>query len=628
MSSTSNNVRPQNKTRFHTGATPPSSALDPVAALRGIVAAAISRDELHRRLLDWLTSRPGCLAVCFHSNASDSASSQGPSNFAAAPFASESLDESVQHSAMIALSGKVTSAAVDNIRNMRLVSVPIDTRDGSFDALTAAMIVDPNRNLSDFPDLAIAATHASLWHERSRQANLEEQLALTAATIDLLAIVDQADNFRAATVGVANSLREHFDCRAVALAMRKQSSSRLQIAAISGLPEFDSSAQFTETLKEALDETIVRDRLTVFPSSDTENRDTLLSHQRLASTLQAARLVSFPLKDVGHQVVGAWIAVLDSAVLDSAVQDNAVGNEKLETLMRAAAPRVADALLLARRADSSLFNRPRNTRNRARRLMQFGIAGIVTAGIMAIPVPYQVHCQCSAEPEIRRFIVAPHEGLLEKTFVQPGDLVTAGDRLAQMDGRDVRWELAGLVAEREKVAKQRDSYFIEGDVAAAQRASLELKRIESREQLLRQRQSKLQLTSPIDGIVLDGHLDRVENAPVTIGQALYEVAPLSPVAVEIAIPDDEHSHVEIGDEVHVRFDGVDKVFDGQIQRIHPKSEVRDGENVFVAEVVLSNADEGMRPGMNGYARVKSATHSLAWNLLHKPWEHFRQSLPF
>ena len=618
MSPTISSKQGASRPRFHPGVSTSPETLSAATALRAITGAANSRDELYERLLDWLSLRPGCLAVSFHFSDADGASAEGPSNFAAAPFASETLDTLIQKSSAIALSGHPVSGPVERIRNLKLVSLPIEVRAGRCDSLTAAVVMDPARPSSEQPDLAAVATHASLWHERAHQVELKNQLTLTAATIDLLATIDQADNFRDATIGVTNSLRDHFGCRSVVLGMRKKSTSRVQIAAISGMPEFDNNAVFTAARQDALEETILRDRLTIIPSTDDANRDTLLSHQRLAATLQAACLVSFPLKNIDQEVVGAWMSI----------SDETVANERLQALMRAAAPRVADALQLSQRADRSFFQRSRNSKHSSRRWLQFGIAGLFVAGVFSIPIPYQVHCQCAAEPERRRFIVAPHEGLLERTFVQPGDVVSAGDRLAQMDGRDMRWELAGLVAEREKATKQRDSYLIEGDVASAQRATLDLKRIASREHQLLRRQSQLELTSPIDGIVLDGHLDRVENAPVTIGQALYEVAPLDEVVVEIAIPDDEYTHVAVDYEVTVRFDGFDQALTGKIRKIHPKSEVRNGDNVFVAEVVLSNDGLAMRPGMTGFAKVKSETHSLAWNLLHKPWEHLRQSLPF
>ena len=100
------------------------------------------------------------------------------------------------------------------------------------------------------------------------------------------------------------------------------------------------------------------------------------------------------------------------------------------------------------------------------------------------------------------------------------------------------------------------------------------------------------------------------------------------MSVEVAITDEEYANVKQGYEVVVRFDGLSEEFMGTIDRIHPRSEVRDGDNVFIAEVNLANADETLHPGMSGYARIKSQTRSLGWNLFHKPWEHLRKSLPF
>ena len=53
-------------------------------------------------------------------------------------------------------------------------------------------------------------------------------------------------------------------------------------------------------------------------------------------------------------------------------------------------------------------------------------------------------------------------------------------------------------------------------------------------------------------------------------------------------------------------------------RIHPRAELRDDENVFVAEVQLANADGSLRPGMRGTARVESERRPLGWILLRRP----------
>ncbi|MCZ6773228.1 MAG: hypothetical protein O7G83_14790, partial [Proteobacteria bacterium] len=52
----------------------------------------------------------------------------------------------------------------------------------------------------------------------------------------------------------------------------------------------------------------------------------------------------------------------------------------------------------------------------------------------------------------------------------------------------------------------------------------------------------------------------------------------------------------------------------------PRSEIREHENVFIAEVKLDNSDLQLRPGMKGRAKIIGRRHLLAWNLFHKPCE--------
>ena len=42
--------------------------------------------------------------------------------------------------------------------------------------------------------------------------------------------------------------------------------------------------------------------------------------------------------------------------------------------------------------------------------------------MMLVPVRYKVWCSCQVQPVVRRFVAAPYDGKLEKTFVEPGDV--------------------------------------------------------------------------------------------------------------------------------------------------------------------------------------------------------------
>lgn len=62
---------------------------------------------------------------------------------------------------------------------------------------------------------------------------------------------------------------------------------------------------------------------------------------------------------------------------------------------------------------------------------------------------------------------------------------------------------------------------------------------------------------------------------------------------------------------------------GEVAKIHPRSEIRDGQNVFIAEVNLENPDRELLPGMSGLARVRSRIRPLGWIWFHKAWYRVR-----
>src|SRR5581483_4853647 len=84
-------------------------------------------------------------------------------------------------------------------------------------------------------------------------------------------------------------------------------------------------------------------------------------------------------------------------------------------------------------------------------------AAAIASLVLAVPLEYRISCSFTLEPVSRRFVAAPFEGIFEKSLVKPGDMVQRGQLLARMDGREVRWELAGLDADRSRADKSRDS---------------------------------------------------------------------------------------------------------------------------------------------------------------------------
>jgi len=175
-------------------------------------------------------------------------------------------------------------------------------------------------------------------------------------------------------------------------------------------------------------------------------------------------------------------------------------------------------------------------------------------------------------------------------------------------------------SEPDAVWRQHDVSMANRETATAQIAELETKRLQLKIRLLENRAENLEIKSPVDGVVVHGDATRSEGSRLTIGQPLMEVGPLEQVKAELSIDDEDIEYVRVGQPVTVRLDSHPRMtFEGRLRSIPPRAEERDSENVFVGEVYLNNEQAILRPGMRGYAKVRSRKRPFAWILFHKAW---------
>ncbi|MCX7419843.1 MAG: efflux RND transporter periplasmic adaptor subunit [Planctomycetia bacterium] len=255
-----------------------------------------------------------------------------------------------------------------------------------------------------------------------------------------------------------------------------------------------------------------------------------------------------------------------------------------------------------------------------------GIVGLsaLAAVAMAVPVPYGVNCDCELQPVTRRFVAAPFEGALERALVEVGDTVAEGEVLAQMDGKEVRWELAGNAAEYERAAKERDAHLADQKFGEAQLAKLQMERLSLTTKLLDHRSENLEVRSPIAGIVVSGELKRAEGVRLSMGQTLFEVAPLDRMIVEVEIPESELANVPPNTIATIRLEAFpNQRLDGTLKRICPRAELRNKQQVFVGEIELPNDAAQLKPGMRGRVSLAAGQSTLGWRLFHRTWNKVR-----
>lgn len=442
-------------------------------------------------------------------------------------------------------------------------------------------------------------TVAGSVHSTVDRALLEWEVTASAAIVDLLCQLAEAGSLKAGCALVARGLQQHLSCARVAIGIGPLGKCRLQ--AISGMTDVDLRSPAARELEIALND----------PQQCSADSDR-------AEVSRSEASMGFPLRLSDGRIVGVCLVLGDRAQ----IRDDA----KRRFLSALSQPLAAGLDVFTRAQSWSWASAARRSlagHSVWRMKRVWAVIGLALCSLM-IPFPYRVACECQLEPVVRRYVAAPYDGTFEKSLVKPGALVARDQVLGRMDGREIRWEMAGLTADQGRAGKSRDMNLAGSKVAAAQIDKLEMERIEHERRLLDHRLQHLDIKSPIDGVVISGDLQRSEGIPLTVGQTLYEIAPLDRMVAELAIEDDEISHVSIGQQVSLWIDALPGCrFTGTVTSIHPRSEIRDDRNVFVGEVLLENADGALRPGMKGHAKITSEPHALGWTLFHKPWEYLQ-----
>ncbi|WP_286762832.1 MULTISPECIES: efflux RND transporter periplasmic adaptor subunit [Rhodopirellula] len=248
-----------------------------------------------------------------------------------------------------------------------------------------------------------------------------------------------------------------------------------------------------------------------------------------------------------------------------------------------------------------------------------GIAFLVTLILTCIPMSYRTHAIATVAPMNGRLIASPIDATLLTTLVRPGDRVTEGQTLLQLDGRPLRIELESLLAEIDEAQKDEDIALASNQIASAQLAGLRRKTLLRKAELLQDKLSKLDVVSPIDGIIIQGDLTRSLGTPLEIGQTLMEVAPEGNVEIELELPESEIGFVEMNAPVELWFPALDAVaFESSVQSVWPAATIRDDANVFVAIAELPNENAALRVGMRGEAIVMGPTYPWIWKWIRTP----------
>lgn len=187
-------------------------------------------------------------------------------------------------------------------------------------------------------------------------------------------------------------------------------------------------------------------------------------------------------------------------------------------------------------------------------------------------------------------------GRIRKINAEVGDYVTKGQILAEMDRTQLD-QLAIQVANDDVEYERLKGLYSEGGVSQSD--------FEAAEMAYKLRKLNYETTlentilrSPITGYVSARNFDTGDM--FAMSAPIFTVQQVTPVKILVGISESEYTLVKKGDAVTLTVDAFpDRVFSGKVERIYPTIDA--ATRTFKAQVVVSNTDRVLRPGM--YARV-------------------------
>ena len=410
-------------------------------------------------------------------------------------------------------------------------------------------------------------------------------------------------------------LADRLQCARAALGL--SSGLQLRLVALSHQVRFDRRVTRLAALGAAMEECADQARTVNQPPAVGDGHGLSHAHGQLLADDTTGAVCSVPLR-LDERVVGVLTLIRPSGQhFDSA----------MVKLVSTLADRLAPVVDLKQRETRPAWRKTLHGLGaRARRLVVPGFLKtkfaaamllLLVAALVLVQTDHRISARSTIEGRLQQVVSAPFAGYVKAASARAGDWVEQGQVLAVLDERE-------LLIEREKWRSERDKYRREYQEALAQRDRAKLSvlmariaQAEAQLKLVDDRLERTELRAPFAGMLVSGDLSRALGAPVERGQALFELVPEGGYRVDLQVDEHDVAQLQPGQSGSLRLAGMaDRLTEIEVSRIVPIADAKDGGNRFRVEARIVDEADGLRPGMQGVAKVTVGEDSLL-----RVWTH-------
>lgn len=202
--------------------------------------------------------------------------------------------------------------------------------------------------------------------------------------------------------------------------------------------------------------------------------------------------------------------------------------------------------------------------------------------------------EAEASREVR--VATSMGGIVEKLYVDDGEMVSSGARIADIDRSVHGAQRAIAKVEHDDAQRELDRVSSMGGAVAAQRidqAKTRLARAKAQLKLSDIQRSRTQLKAPFAGVL--GQIPVERGAYVPPGGTVARLLQLDPIIISVSVSDRDVGSLTVGGRAMISTSGTPNLQEGRISFVAPASDLK--TRTFRVEVELPNTTQTIRPGM-------------------------------